>query len=57
MARRASIVFTLRKVVEERGWKGAFLGVAPRVAWISVGGAVFFGSYEAAKELFQTSWT
>ncbi|KAF2460991.1 mitochondrial carrier domain-containing protein [Lineolata rhizophorae] len=30
------------------GWRAYFAGVGPRVLWISVGGAVFLGSYQAA---------
>jgi solute carrier family 25 S-adenosylmethionine transporter 26 len=29
-----------------------FSGVQPRVMWISIGGFVFFGAYEAAKDMF-----
>ena len=28
-----------------------FSGVGPRVTWISIGGFVFFGAYEKAKDL------
>ena len=28
-----------------------FSGVGPRVTWISIGGFVFFGAYEQAKQL------
>lgn len=39
----------LRTIVREEG-AGAFLaGLRPRVAWISVGGAVFIGSFEEMK--------
>jgi hypothetical protein len=27
-----------------------FSGLVPRIVWISVGGAFFFGSYEAARK-------
>ena len=46
---RGTILSVLRGVVAERGVRGAFAGVAPRVTWISIGGSVFFGVYELAK--------
>ncbi len=49
-ARRASLAFTLNKIVREEGARRAFAGVGPRTAWISAGGAIFFGVYEKAKE-------
>ena len=36
-------------VAREKGVRGLFAGVVPRVTWISIGGAVFFGVYEKAK--------
>lgn len=47
---RGGMVAVLRGVLAERGVKGLFAGVTPRVAWISIGGGVFFGVYEQAKE-------
>jgi len=41
----------VRLVFAERGVGGLFAGVTPRVTWISIGGAVFFGVYEKAKSL------
>lgn len=38
---------TLRRLRLE-GWGAMFAGVTPRVTWISIGGFVFFGAYEAA---------
>lgn len=32
----------------EGGWRAFFSGVGPRTVWISVGGAVFLGSYQWA---------
>jgi len=39
------------KMVTEEGAMALFKGVGPRVTWISIGGAVFFGALEKAKEL------
>lgn len=38
-------------IAKENGLGGLFAGVAPRVTWISIGGAVFFGVYEKAKSI------
>jgi len=47
---RVGMVGVLRRVLADKGVKGLFAGVTPRVAWISIGGAVFFGVYEQVKE-------
>lgn len=36
----------LKKIYKERGVKGIFAGFAPRILWITLGGAVFFGFYD-----------
>lgn len=36
-----------REVYHAGGWKGFFAGVGPRTMWISAGGAIFLGVYEA----------
>lgn len=41
-----SLSIALRAVYDERGIRGLFAGVVPRVIWISVGAAIFLGSYE-----------
>jgi len=46
----SGMVGTLRKIAAEEGWRALFLGITPRVMWISIGGFVFFGAYEATKE-------
>ena len=40
----------LRRVYREEGWRALFAGLGPRVAWISLGGAMFFGAYEYVKK-------
>eukprot|EP00939_MAST-03C_sp_MAST-3C-sp1_P001916 g1916.t1 len=42
------LVSTLVQIHKAEGAGGLFRGVVPRVTWISIGGAVFFGAYEAA---------
>jgi len=48
---KLGIFGTLKLVMKENGLKGLFAGVTPRVTWISIGGAVFFGVYEKTKSL------
>uniref|UniRef100_A0A7S2Y3T2 S-adenosylmethionine mitochondrial carrier protein n=1 Tax=Fibrocapsa japonica TaxID=94617 RepID=A0A7S2Y3T2_9STRA len=43
---------TLQKIYVQEGMPKLFAGFSPRVTWISIGGFVFFGSYEAAKSVF-----
>ena len=38
-----------RRTVAEEGSAALFRGIQPRVMWISIGGFVFFGAYEAFK--------
>lgn len=45
----AGVVSTFRSVLVEGGVSRLFSGVVPRVLWISAGGFVFFGAYEATK--------
>lgn len=37
---------TLQHIHRTEGIKGLYRGVVPRVIWISIGGAVFLGSFE-----------
>lgn len=48
---RASIIGTLQELYYEGGVKRLFAGIGPRVMWIGLGGAVFFGAYEGAKSI------
>ncbi|KAL9622702.1 MAG: hypothetical protein Q9160_003012 [Pyrenula sp. 1 TL-2023] len=36
----------IRNITRVEGWKTWFSGLIPRVTWISVGGAVFLGTYQ-----------
>ena len=49
-----SVLYALRTVFAERGIRGLFAGVLPRVAWISSGGAVFLAGYDISAQLLQT---
>ncbi|KAJ6649320.1 S-adenosylmethionine mitochondrial carrier protein like [Pseudolycoriella hygida] len=43
-----TVASVLRNVYKDRGVTGLFAGFVPRVLWITIGGAVFFGSYDLA---------
>lgn len=45
------VVSALKEVLNDRGVSGLFAGVVPRVLWISVGAAIFLGSYEKTIKL------
>ncbi|KAJ1663675.1 S-adenosylmethionine transporter [Coemansia sp. RSA 1813] len=47
----SGVVSTLTRIAREEGARALFSGVVPRTIWISVGGFVFLGSYEKAKEI------
>lgn len=41
----------LYRIYTQNGYRGIFAGFVPRVLWITIGGAVFFGSYDLATKL------
>jgi solute carrier family 25 S-adenosylmethionine transporter 26 len=45
---KVSASYLLSKIYREEGMRAFFKGVEPRVTWISIGGAVFLGSYQWA---------
>ncbi|KAK4054261.1 S-adenosylmethionine transporter [Microbotryomycetes sp. JL201] len=49
-----SLFKTLGIIYRQEGLRVLFSGVVPRVVWISAGGAVFLGVYEAAKKFLET---
>ena len=53
LAVKNSSVYALKVVYAERGFAGLYAGIGPRVLWITIGGAIFFGVYEQAKVFFQ----
>ena len=49
LAREKQPMFTmLRSILQESGPRAFFAGIGPRIGWISVGGAIFLGSYQWA---------
>lgn len=45
---KVSVAEVFGRMVKEEGLRPFFAGVVPRVTWISIGGAIFLGSYEWA---------
>ncbi|KAM0666931.1 hypothetical protein ACQRIU_004786 [Beauveria bassiana] len=43
---RVSVAAVFGRMVRKEGVRPFFAGVAPRVTWISIGGAIFLGSYQ-----------
>ncbi|EGR46015.1 uncharacterized protein TRIREDRAFT_66958 [Trichoderma reesei QM6a] len=43
---RVSVADVFRRMAREEGVRPFFAGIAPRVTWISIGGAIFLGSYQ-----------
>lgn len=43
---RVSVAEVFGRMVREEGIRPFFAGIAPRVTWISIGGAIFLGSYQ-----------
>lgn len=46
-----STAYALKVIFAEKGVRGLFAGVVPRVMWITIGGGIFFGVYEQTKVL------
>ncbi|GAB1313384.1 S-adenosylmethionine transporter [Madurella fahalii] len=47
-SQRESMVRIARSILQEHGVRPFFAGIGPRVMWISIGGAIFLGSYQWA---------
>ena len=45
---RVSVLDVMRRMARDEGVRPFFAGMAPRVTWISIGGAIFLGSYQWA---------
>ncbi|RPA81100.1 mitochondrial carrier [Ascobolus immersus RN42] len=45
---KTSVGKVLRGIIKEEGWRKLFSGIGPRCMWISIGGAIFLGAYDAA---------
>lgn len=49
--KRKGIHTILHGIYRENGIKGVFAGFIPRVMWITIGGAIFFGSYDLTTKI------
>ncbi|KAI9098156.1 S-adenosylmethionine transporter [Phlyctochytrium arcticum] len=47
----SGIIPTFQSIIKEEGPGKLFAGIGPRVLWISIGGSIFLGVYEAVKNL------
>ena len=52
LAKKQSTVYALKVVFREKGFRGLWAGITPRVAWISIGGALFLGIYDLSLSFF-----
>ncbi|PHH76486.1 hypothetical protein CDD82_3963 [Ophiocordyceps australis] len=48
---KVSIATVFRRMLRQQGIRPFFAGITPRVTWISLGGAIFLGSYQWATNL------
>ncbi|XP_071947985.1 mitochondrial S-adenosylmethionine carrier protein-like isoform X1 [Antedon mediterranea] len=46
-----NIFYVIQDVWHTNGFKGLYAGIVPRVMWITIGGAIFFGAYEKTKNV------
>uniref|UniRef100_A0A8D8NTV2 S-adenosylmethionine mitochondrial carrier protein homolog n=3 Tax=Culex pipiens TaxID=7175 RepID=A0A8D8NTV2_CULPI len=51
---RTGVFRVLRGIYRERGIRGIFAGFGPRVLWITLGGAIFFGFYDLTTRLINS---
>lgn len=52
MPKYKGIIHGITTIAAEEGSKALMSGIVPRVLWISLGGAIFFGAYETSKKAF-----
>ncbi|KAM3510503.1 hypothetical protein MY11210_005853 [Beauveria gryllotalpidicola] len=53
---RVSVAAVFGRMAREEGVRPFFAGVAPRVTWISIGGAIFLGSYQWVVNTLGMEW-
>lgn len=51
LATKQDTLLAIKVVFRQSGLRGLFAGIGPRVAWISVGGALFLGIYDGCVNL------
>lgn len=52
-SKNTTISKLIKSIVREKGIRGLFAGFVPRVMWITLGGAIFFGFYDFTTRLLQ----
>lgn len=52
-SKNTSVTKLVKSIYREKGIKGMFAGFVPRVMWITLGGAIFFGFYDLTTRLLQ----
>ncbi|VDN13772.1 unnamed protein product [Dibothriocephalus latus] len=50
-----NVITAFRHIYLERGVRGLFAGVAPRVGQVSIGGAIFLGLYDITKRMWTSA--
>uniref|UniRef100_T1GV42 S-adenosylmethionine mitochondrial carrier protein n=1 Tax=Megaselia scalaris TaxID=36166 RepID=T1GV42_MEGSC len=53
--RRMGVFNILSNIYREKGIQGIFAGFTPRVLWITLGGAIFFGFYDLTSRIIDSS--
>ena len=53
LGQKQSALLALKIVKQEKGISGLFAGLTPRVAWISIGGALFLGIYDLSVSMLR----
>lgn len=56
-AQQSNAYRILRGIYRERGIRGIFAGFVPRVLWITLGGAIFFGFYDLTSRILSSDDT
>ncbi|OAD52971.1 S-adenosylmethionine mitochondrial carrier protein [Eufriesea mexicana] len=51
------ILYVLKDIYKNEGLHALFSGVCPRIMWITIGGFIFFGSYEEIKTIVTKYFT
>ncbi|XP_043250506.1 S-adenosylmethionine mitochondrial carrier protein-like [Colletes gigas] len=46
---KLKILYMLKDIYREKGLPGLYAGIGPRIIWITLGGFIFFGTYEKVK--------
>jgi solute carrier family 25 S-adenosylmethionine transporter 26 len=50
---KTGMLTLLRQILKDNGPRAFFAGIGPRIMWISIGGAIFLGSYQWAYNTFE----